>query len=639
MANIDENLLISAPILQDYLVDKDTGFPLAAGVVTFFRDKQRQILKNWYYQCTNFAPYQFCAGPNPATLTGVGTFADANGNDVIPFFYPFSEDDKDQSDPYFVRVENSNAELQFTRANFPFVPSTPPPSTSVPTLENYLINNEFWRNFGSMNLATPDNTTLIAAKTYYYQTLAPGAHDGFSIPDIVMIKDATGATETLTFKTFHSTGERLTFDITPEYFLEWNCSAFGSDTLKGVLFPLQLHIEALENETATVTFHAKSVSGSANNFIELQILQFTGTGSSASSFIFKQSFTLNTSWNKYTSIPFNLPDADNLVLGKGGDDALYVLFSFPTSQDFVIDFAKPQLYLSNTVPTNQYDTYDQIDPIINDFRTGDIRTSLNSFQPFGWVQMNDGVISNSGSITPPTNIPLARANIDTWPLFSLIWNNVNNTFAPIYTSAGAVSTRGASAIADWTANKQLQLTLSLGRSLLGLPITTGIVSNFNTGTGVFTVGTPFGSYLYVGSPLYLTGTIPSAFTANQIYYAIPINATSFKLAATYADALTSTAITGGTAGTPPFNANVALGGVFGEAQHIQLPGEVGAHAHGPPTGSGGQFIATGNDGASTRGSGVTTIFATGSLTADNTPNSAPFNIVQPSVYYNIFMKL
>jgi hypothetical protein len=36
---INTNLLIAAPILQDYLVDKDTGFPLAAGVITFIEIK------------------------------------------------------------------------------------------------------------------------------------------------------------------------------------------------------------------------------------------------------------------------------------------------------------------------------------------------------------------------------------------------------------------------------------------------------------------------------------------------------------------------------------------------------------------------------------------------------------------------
>ena len=41
---INPNLLIVAPMLQDYLVDKD-GLPLSAGVVTLYSETQRSILK------------------------------------------------------------------------------------------------------------------------------------------------------------------------------------------------------------------------------------------------------------------------------------------------------------------------------------------------------------------------------------------------------------------------------------------------------------------------------------------------------------------------------------------------------------------------------------------------------------------
>ena len=38
---INTDLLIAAPMLQDYLVDKDTGGPLSNGIVTMYKDNQR----------------------------------------------------------------------------------------------------------------------------------------------------------------------------------------------------------------------------------------------------------------------------------------------------------------------------------------------------------------------------------------------------------------------------------------------------------------------------------------------------------------------------------------------------------------------------------------------------------------------
>lgn len=665
---IDPNLLIAAPVLQDYLVDKTTGLPLAAGVVTFYKDDSRTTLKNWYFQSCTSAPYNascYIAGPNPMTLTAVGTFSDAMGNDIIPMFYPFNENNKNDREPYFITVQDSNGNLQFTRANFPFLPVQAQPGVTVPSLENYIINGEFWRNFGSANLPLTTTPPLplntyqprINGSDYIATTLAPSAHDGFSMPDMIVLKDQVGATETISFQAFLAgSSPVLVNDITPEYYLDWNCSAFQpTQTTKCLQFPLQLHIETLENTpNVTVVFHANNVGTGPLNQIVVRIFQFTGSSVSSTNSVVsvKQPFDIVNGWNKYVTAPFTLPNADNLVLSGTGDDALYVQFAFPPDQAFHIQFAKPQLYLSSSIPTNDWSTYDQIDPIINGARTGDIRTSLNNFTPFGWVPLNDGVISNSGSITPPVGINTSRQNIDTWPLFNLLWNNVSNTFAPIYTSAGVVSTRGATAYDDWNANKQLQLTLTLGRSLLGLPPAQSVTYDrattptWGTVAGVFTASVNT-NLLYAGAPVYLTGTMPSGgnFTANVVYYAIPAidgsSTTQFQLASTYANALAGTAIAAGAASNNGSNivVNWSLGGAFGEARHVQLTNEVGSHQHGPPVGSGGQFIATGTDGVNTRGAAAATIFATGTLTAANTPAGYPFNIVQPSVYYNIFMKL
>lgn len=89
----------------------------------------------------------------------------------------------------------------------------------------------------------------------------------------------------------------------------------------------------------------------------------------------------------------------------------------------------------------------------NAFSTGDMKLTYKSVPDAGWVMANDGSIGNaaSGATT--------RANADTEALFVLLWTNINNSWAPV--SGG----RGASAAADFAANKTLTMPQKLGRAL------------------------------------------------------------------------------------------------------------------------------------------------------------------------------
>jgi hypothetical protein len=78
-----------------------------------------------------------------------------------------------------------------------------------------------------------------------------------------------------------------------------------------------------------------------------------------------------------------------------------------------------------------------------------IYTAANT--PTGWVVMNDGTIGSA------TSGGTTRANADCQNLFYSLWNNVANTYAPV--SSG----RGASAAADWTANKTIKLLTTTGK--------------------------------------------------------------------------------------------------------------------------------------------------------------------------------
>lgn len=85
--------------------------------------------------------------------------------------------------------------------------------------------------------------------------------------------------------------------------------------------------------------------------------------------------------------------------------------------------------------------------------TGDLKPTFKTIADAGWVILDDGTIGNAASGAS------TRANADTEALFTLLWDNILDTWAPVSTG------RGASAAADFAANKTITLPLVLGRAL------------------------------------------------------------------------------------------------------------------------------------------------------------------------------
>ena len=91
--------------------------------------------------------------------------------------------------------------------------------------------------------------------------------------------------------------------------------------------------------------------------------------------------------------------------------------------------------------------------LFSSFSTGDVKITLKTVADSGWVMFDDGTIGNllSGATT--------RANADTINLYSLLWTSTADAQCPVSTG------RGASAAADFAANKTIALPKSLGRAL------------------------------------------------------------------------------------------------------------------------------------------------------------------------------
>jgi|SoiMethySBSTD1v2_1073268.scaffolds.fasta_scaffold303795_2 Microcystin-dependent protein len=93
------------------------------------------------------------------------------------------------------------------------------------------------------------------------------------------------------------------------------------------------------------------------------------------------------------------------------------------------------------------------------FTTGDAKLTLKTVADIGWIMMDDGTIGSATS-------GASRANADAQALFTLLFNNILDAWAPILTSAGADTTRAAQtdAATAWAANCRMTLTKQLGRS-------------------------------------------------------------------------------------------------------------------------------------------------------------------------------
>jgi hypothetical protein len=93
--------------------------------------------------------------------------------------------------------------------------------------------------------------------------------------------------------------------------------------------------------------------------------------------------------------------------------------------------------------------------------TGTLQAFRRKTAPAGWL------IEDGKTIGGAASGATGRANADTQDLFTLLWTEFTNTELVIQTNAGFASTRGASAAADFAANKRMPLFDSRTRFLRG----------------------------------------------------------------------------------------------------------------------------------------------------------------------------
>jgi len=294
----------------------------------------------------------------------------------------------------------------------------------------------------------------------------------------------------------------------------------------------------------------------------------------------------------------------------------------------IVGYYDPQAMTGTTVG-------DALDNIINTvvadiFQTGDVKLTFRAASDPGWVLMDDGTIGDA--ISGATS----RANADTEDLFTLLWNNIIDQWAPV--SGG----RGASAAADFAASKTIMLPRVLGRAMAVSGLATlsqEFIADFTTDQ--LTVADA--NIYYTGTPVQLTttGTLPTGLLTATTYYVIPVSGSIIKLAATEADAVAGTEVTFTTNGSGVHSANVqftsrALGETVGEEAHVLLKNEMTEHVHTYDKGNVVTFkqptVASGSVNEGVVGAN------TGNAAADGLISNAHNNI-PPTSFFNVMVKL
>ncbi len=394
----------------------------------------------------------FAAG----TTTPKLTWSDPAGQNENPVEIPLDVkgeaniywgNDPENPELYYIELYDRNGNLVYSQDNYPTLPSTGTSPLSNAPLPNLIRNPQFTFWFNS---------------TSYPGILQSGSNSDFFANEWLFFRSNTTATVNISQQLFNL--GQTTVPANPIGYLHYTC---GDATLANETYKRfrqdYASIQTLSGQQVAFSFWARSATAST---IAINFEQNFGTGGlSPSPSVITNILTANLTpvWIRYTGT-ITIPIAAG-TLGTNGDDHVSIdidlpLNTFATEIDIVnLQLQPGAVNTAFEIGTNEQG-YLNLEALINAslFKTGDVKFSLrpSSSPDAGWLACDDGTIGNATSNA-------THVGIGTYALFIVIWNGVNNTYAPIYDSAGVASIRGATANADYIANKRLSLTKAAGR--------------------------------------------------------------------------------------------------------------------------------------------------------------------------------
>jgi hypothetical protein len=332
-------MYVVAPNIQYFLVDRDSGLPLSNGKVFFYRDQDMVTPKPVYELQGNAANYTYSPLPNPLILSSAGTIVDDNGNQVVPYFFPF--DAEGNQDLYYIVVQNAVGSPQFTVHAWPN-PTTGGGSGGDNGLLNYVPNGQFLAHTNLVNNALVAGSNIIA-------------QGGWTIE----LDPAATSVNTLTWESQQPTTEP---PQSPRWVADFVASTFvGTETIKS--FRLKFNDVNKFNDQGPFTFSFWGTATSTVPFT-INVVKYFGSGSPSSGLqpaIPQETGQLTTSNppNGLYNFSINFGSNDSYTVGPNNDDFVAVEIAFPVSSvfnvslsDFVLSYGITSAVTSYPLQTN-----------------------------------------------------------------------------------------------------------------------------------------------------------------------------------------------------------------------------------------------------------------------------------------------
>lgn len=314
---LDPRYIVTSDI-TNYAVDKDSGQPMANGILTFYRDSARTVLKA-IYQLTGAPPaYTYTALPNPLTLSNVGTVQNAGGDNIVIYYLPYIIDPstgEEVLDLYYIECRDEDGNLQFTREAWPNIASVTPPAEEDTVKQNQLSNPTFTNIF--INEDQPTNLTVSAGTDVVFP-LGPNW-------DFVV-----SGTGTVIVQRFAKTGND-NVPTSPPYELDVNVGVGITKCLLRQRFPYNsgLWTSTVDNPLfLTGLLVAKNAVGGTAS-IQMYYAESDGVNASVPVLILNKTFGPNYEI-LVEGTSAQIPSSTNTDLGRDGYVDIYLQFTLNT---------------------------------------------------------------------------------------------------------------------------------------------------------------------------------------------------------------------------------------------------------------------------------------------------------------------
>lgn len=328
---------ICASDLEMYLVDKTTGLPLSGGELTFYSDLNRAELKPIFTISGTPPNYTFVELPNPSTLSGVGTFQDEGGNNVVPYYYPYDADGN--LELYYITVYSAAGVEQFTREAWPPEAAGAASGNLEANAVNYIPNGQFLLHTNVPASPIPPGIPF----GQITQPITEIAQGGWTFQR----PSGSTAVDNVQFFRF---GEYVDNpSASPRYAVQIiNSTAAPGDAYKDLRIRFyDVNKFASLVDEYTFGFSGETVNSGSFNVI-FNLIKFFGTGGSpsATEITTITEFTI-TSVETLFQIALNFGTNEGKGIGTNNDDYIELALSFPVNITFGGQFTDFMMFFGN----------------------------------------------------------------------------------------------------------------------------------------------------------------------------------------------------------------------------------------------------------------------------------------------------